>query len=101
MNKLFSGILIVAALFLLSGFKLDNAIVPKEEILSGGPPKDGIPAILKPKFVPAAKAAFLTPGDQIIGVEVGGQARAYPIRILNFHEVVNDTVNGEFFMVTF
>jgi hypothetical protein len=85
----------------LSGFKLDNAIVPQEEILSGGPPKDGIPAILEPKFVSAAKVAFFSPGDQVIGIEVEGQARAYPIRILNLHEVVNDTVNGMPIAVTF
>ena len=50
----------------MSGFKFDNAIVPQKEILSGGPPKDGIPAILEPKFISAAKVAFLSPGDQVI-----------------------------------
>ena len=101
MRKLLAGTLLVVAFFMLSGFKLDNAIVPQEEILSGGPPKDGIPAILEPKFISAAKVAFLSPVDQVIGIEVGGQARAYPIRILNLHEVVNDTVNGIPFAVTF
>ena len=43
----------VMATTILAGFTLDNAIVPKEEILSGGPPKDGIPALLKPKFIQA------------------------------------------------
>jgi hypothetical protein len=101
MRKLLAGTLLVVAFFMLSGFKLDNAIVPQEEILSGGPPKDGIPAILEPKFISAAKVAFLSPGDQVIGIELGGQARAYPIRILNLHEVVNDTVNGIPIVVTF
>ena len=101
MRKLLAGTLLVVAFFMLSGFRLDNAIVPQEEILSGGPPKDGIPAILEPKFISAAKVAFLSPGDQVIGIELGGQARAYPIRILNLHEVVNDTVNGMPIAVTF
>jgi hypothetical protein len=101
MKKLRTGTLLVAAFLVLSGFKLDNAIVPQEEILAGGPPKDGIPAILEPKFISAAKVDFLSPGDQVIGIELGGQARAYPIRILNLHEVVNDTVNGIPIVVTF
>ena len=42
--------LLIIPLF-MTGFMLDNAIVPREEILSGGPPKDGIPALLEPKFV--------------------------------------------------
>ena len=84
-----------------TGFNLDNAIVPKDQILSGGPPKDGIPAILKPKFVRPEQAAFLQEGDQVIGVEVNGTAKAYPLKILNWHEVVNDTVNGIPIMVTF
>ena len=76
--------------FFVTGFTLDNAIVPKEEILAGGPPKDGIPALLKPKFVSAEKADFLSPEDQVIGVVLQGQPKAYPIKILNWHEVVND-----------
>ena len=101
MRRFLTGPLLVAAFFFLSAFKLDNAIVPQNEILSGGPPKDGIPAILEPKFIPAGKAAFLSPGDQIIGIELGGQARAYPIRILNLHEVVNDTFDNVPIAVTF
>ncbi len=64
MKKLFSAALLIGGFLLLSGFKLDNAIVPEDEILSGGPPKDGIPAILEPKFISAAKVAFHSPGDQ-------------------------------------
>ena len=101
MKKLFSAASLIGGFLFLSGFKLDNAIVPQEEILSGGPQKDGIPAILEPKFISAAKVAFLSPGDQVIGIEVEGQTRAYPIRILNLNEVVNDTVNGIPFAVTF
>lgn len=85
----------------LSGFSLDNAIVPKNEILSGGPPKDGIPAIMEPQFVTADKVDFLRDDDPVIGIVIGAVARAYPIRILNWHEVVNDTLNGIPLVVTF
>ncbi len=55
-----------------NGFDLSNSLVPKEKIFSGGPDKDGIPAILKPKFEPASKAAWLKSSDLVAGVEIGG-----------------------------
>ena len=85
----------------VTAFTLDNAIVPKEEILAGGPPKDGIPALLEPKFVDAEKADFLSPEDQVIGVVLNGQEKAYPIKILNWHEVVNDDAGDTPIAVTF
>ena len=95
-------ILIILFMFgFLTGFNTGNAIVPEGEILSGGPPKDGIPAILEPEFVPADKAGYLEPDDQVIGVVIGNQARAYPIKILNWHEAVNDTVSDQPLVVTF
>ena len=85
----------------MMGFALDNAIVPREEILAGGSPKDVIPALLKPKFVGVDQADFLSPEDQVIGVVMSGQPKAYPIKILNWHEVVND-YDGEMpLVVTF
>ena len=86
---------------LMTGFALDNAIVPREEILAGGPPKDGIPALLKPKFVGVDQADFLIPEDQVIGVVMSGQPKAYPIKILNWHEVVNDYAGDMPLVVTF
>ncbi len=65
------------------------------EILSGGPPKDGIPAIDKPSFVPAAGETRLADNEPVITLEIdGAPARAYPIRYLIWHEIVNDTVAG-------
>lgn len=87
--------------FVMTGFSLDNAIVPKEEILAGGPPKDGIPALLEPKFVSAENADFMGPEDQVIGVILQGQPKAYPIKILNWHEVVNDDAGDTPIAVTF
>ena len=67
--------------------------IPLDDILSGGPPRDGIPALLDPQFISAKEAAdSLKPGDKVIGVSMGGQARAYPIRILNYHELANDRI---------
>ena len=85
----------------LTGFDLSNAVVPEREIRSGGPPKDGIPAILQPRFVAAEKDPFLENDDSIIGVTVDGEARAYPIKILNWHEVANDEVGGIPLAVTY
>lgn len=67
--------------------------IPLDDILSGGPPRDGIPALLDPQFISAKEAAdSLKPGDKVIGVSMGGEARAYPIRILNYHELANDRI---------
>jgi thiol-disulfide isomerase/thioredoxin len=77
-------------------------IVPYSEILSGGPPKDGIPAIDDPKTVAVAEAdAWLDPKEPVILVELGGEARAYPIQILMWHEIVNDTLGNVPVSVTF
>jgi hypothetical protein len=64
------------------------------EIRSGGPPKDGIPAIDRPQFRPVAEVEDLTATEPVIALSVEGDARAYPLRILTWHEIVNDTVGG-------
>ena len=79
-HHIFAFFLIIP--FFMTGFTPDNAIVPKDEIIVGGSPKDGIPALLKPKFVKAEKADFLSPEDQMIGLVLQGQPKAYPIKIL-------------------
>ena len=101
MKKIVINIMLFISFFILTGFNTDNAIVPQPEILSGGPPKDGIPAILTPKLMDINKADFLEDSDAVIGVKVGDDIRAYPINILNWHEVVNDTINGVPVVVTF
>lgn len=73
-----------------------------EESLSGGPSKDGIPAIDEPAFWTAEKAnAYLDPGDIVFGVRYGGVTRAYPQRILVWHEIVNDTLGGTPVSITY
>ncbi len=79
-----------------------KASVPLDEFRSGGPPKDGIPAIDDPKFVSQKEAdSFLEPGEPIAVVERNGEVRAYPIQILVWHEIVNDEIAGEPVTVTF
>lgn len=84
-----------------NGFDLSGALVPVSQIFGGGPGKDGIPAIDKPKFVSVRKARFMKNSDRILGIEIAGIARAYPIKILNWHEIVNDRIGREQFSVTY
>ena len=84
----------------MNGFTLEPSSVPLEEIQRGGPERDGIPSLDSP----AARAAAAAPwhDDEIVmGVEVGGEARAYPVAILNWHEIVNDTLGGQPILVTY
>ncbi len=71
-----------------------RAGVPFDEIMSGGPPKDGIPSIDRPKFIPLAEARHVRDAEPVIGLVLKGEARAYPISVLIWHEIVNDTVGG-------
>ena len=65
-----------------------------------GLPKDAIPAIDAPVFVPAGEASFMVDEEPVIGVAIGGAARAYPTWLLNGHEIVNDTIGGRPITVT-
>lgn len=72
------------------------------ELLSGGPPRDGIPSIDNPQFVtPAQAEPWLADNEPIIALEIDGDARAYPLQILTWHEIVNDTVGETPVAVTF
>lgn len=76
--------------------------VPYGEILSGGPPKDGIPAIDNPQFINVGEAdAWLKPQEPVILLQLGDDVRAYPIQILMWHEIINDTVGSVPVIVTF
>jgi len=76
--------------------------VDYSEILSGGPPKDGIPAIDHPRFASVAEAdGWLQPQEPVILFQIGRDARAYPLQILVWHEIVNDVVDGVPVLVTF
>lgn len=82
-------------------FDLSQHKVPVEQIVPGGPGKDGIPAILRPLFTRAAQATFLADGDRVLGMSHGQEAKAYPVKILNWHEIVNDTIGGQPVAITY
>jgi hypothetical protein len=69
-------------------------LVDPEDIISGGPPPDGIPPIDDPKFIPAGEVGFLARAEPVLAVELNGDARAYPLQIMTWHEIVNDTIGG-------
>jgi hypothetical protein len=83
-----------------NGFALEPSAVPEAQILRGGPPRDGIRALDGPRAVSAAEAPW-DPDEMVVGVEMGGEARAYPLAILNWHELVNDEVGGRPILVSF
>lgn len=84
----------------INGFDLTDLSVERALVLKGGPPRDGIPALTDPAFVPADKAG-LKAGDRVIGVAYNGVAKAYPLAIMNWHEVVNDLFAGRPVVVTY
>ncbi len=76
--------------------------VPLEEIVSGGPPRDGIPPIDRPRFESVREAnRWLGARDPVMIVEHGSEVKAYPLAILIWHEIVNDVVGGLPVSVTF
>jgi len=73
-----------------------------DTIMSGGPPRDGIPAIWDPRFIDVADEGRLADAEAVITLEIEGETpRAYPIRYLTWHEIVNDTVGDLPVAVTF
>ncbi len=84
-----------------NGFDLQDTVIPADLILPGGPAKGGIPAIDNPHFVTVGKAKFLNDDSVVLGMDYRGIAKAYPINILNWHEIVNDRFNGDPVVITF
>ena len=77
-------------------------IIEYDELLSGGPPRDGIPSIDDPRFIgPEDAAEWLADNEPVIALEIDGDARAYPLQVLTWHEIVNDTIEEVPVLVTF
>ena len=76
-------------------------LIPLDKIKGGGPPKDGIPSIDNPVFASIRDSNFMSDSDTVIGLEINGQAKAYPLFILVWHEIVNDVVGGTPVSVTY
>src|ERR671935_2052846 len=88
---------------LSAGWKTDfgRHTVPLREFMSGGPGKDGIPALERPRFLRVGEATYLRLQEPVIELTLAGHARAYPLQILVWHEIVNDVVAGVPVAVTF
>src|SRR6056297_1786062 len=84
-----------------NGFKLTDLRIPLEEIRSGGPPRDGIPSIDEPKYIAPGKADYMRDDDLVLSYTHGAKTRAYPLRILVRHEIVNETLAGKPILVTY
>ena len=84
----------------LNGFVLAPLAVPAEEILPGGPPRDGIPALVSPAVTPADDAPWHE-DEVVVGVALEDEKRAYPVSLLEWHELVNDTLGGRPILVSY
>lgn len=80
---------------------LPQPLVSPLDVLSGGPPPDGIPSIDAPEFERATDVGFLQPQEAVVTLTLNGDARAYPAQVLLWHEIVNDTVGGEPVTITY
>lgn len=96
------------------GFDLSHCLVPPEQLVASGLSKDALPALSNPAVLSVAEVdvlnrdlrgrhqgKFLVDSDRVIGVVIAGEARAYPLRILNWHEIVNDVLGGQPIAVTY
>ena len=77
------------------------ATIRLEEIVWGGVRRDGIPDLRFPPHLPPEEAGYLQPGDRVFGVSINGEHRAYPLRVLNAHEMANDTLGGVQFALAY
>ena len=102
-GKIFSyGLLHKSPDILINDFPIAPTwTVPHDEVYDGGPGKDGIPALENPEFVAVEDAGFMRENDLILGYVKGNEARAYPHRILDWHEIINDNVVGDLIAVTY
>ncbi len=76
-------------------------LIDPDELLSGGPPPDGIPPIDDPSFERADQVDWLEDTEPVLSLTVGGETRAYPLRVMTWHEIVNDVVGGVPVAVTY
>jgi hypothetical protein len=81
--------------------RLPKPLVDPDLVLSGGPPPDGIPAIDEPAFQRADEVDWLEDDEPVLSLTVGGETRAYPLQVMTWHEIVNDTVGGVPVAVTY
>lgn len=85
----------------LNGFDIREHAVPRAQILEGGPSRDRVQSVDEPKYVIPDEASWVRVETPIIGVELGGVARAAPVHLLEYHQVVNDELAGVPVVITF
>lgn len=76
-------------------------LVPKEKVFDGGPGKDGIPSVDEPKFLDASQVEYLNSNDLVLGIKIGDQIHAYPHPVMNWHEIVNDSLDDSHIAITY
>jgi hypothetical protein len=94
----------VSGLSIARGGRADGApepLIDLLQIIGGGPPPDGIPSIDEPVFLRTDAVDFLDDDEAVLAIDVDGDRRAYPVQILIWHEIVNDTVGGVPVAVTY
>ncbi|MDX1456989.1 MAG: DUF3179 domain-containing protein [Marinobacter sp.] len=84
-----------------NGFDLGEALIPPSQILHGGPPRDGIPSIDQPSFTDPEDARLWRDNDLMLTLDIGDRSVAYPIGILNWHEIVNHRHGDSGVLITF
>jgi len=84
-----------------NGFPLDGARVPVGEIVEGGPPRDGIPAVDEPHWSPPEQAHWVAAPNPVLGVALREEAHTYPEHLIERHQVVNDRIGGQKVVVTY
>ncbi len=83
------------------GFQIEGPLVASGSIVAGGPGRDGIRSVDEPEFATLEDATWVADDTPVLGVHLGGEARAYPVHLLEYHQIVNDAVGGVPIAVTY
>ncbi len=98
---LLAALPLAAAAASLGGFDLAKLNVERAHLVEGGPGRDGIKTVDAPEFSPIGEAGWIGTDTEVLGVELEGETRAYPVRMLEYHQVVNDVIAGVPVAVTY
>jgi hypothetical protein len=85
----------------VGSFEVIDLRIPADHIVAGGPPRDGIKSVDSPTFVPPDEASWVRSDTPVLGLVVGADARAYPVHLIERHQIVNDVIGGQPVAVTF